>query len=312
MNDVLILGVGDIHARKTRPRFRIGDFWGQFQDKVQFVVDVALEKEVAAVCLPGDVFDTVHVPYSVTQFMMGGLLRLRRAGIEVFSVMGQHDQHNHRRRLDNTPYGLLMTSGAVCHLGNVPVKRVFDGVEVHFYGASWGEDVPEIRDAGAFNVLLIHRMIIDGFRLWQGQEQFITGKNFLRLHKFDLVVAGDNHKRFAAELQRRFLCNGGSLARLSIDQKDHAPAVYVFDVKERVLDWIYVPVVPWADIVNEQYQQVKRTSEQLKKFVESIANMGRRTSGALFRDRLLEVAEKTGEHGIIKEINGVLQEVSMQ
>jgi len=257
-----ILCCGDLHAREKAPVCRIDDFFQTFLFKLNWIINMAIDREVEAVVFPGDVFDT----FRASDFLKKTLIE-RLSNVLV--VSGQHDQRHHSLDLSNTPLGVLEAAGAVNILSSREYIMLLD--EVSFYGSSWGEDIPEIKDKGRFNILVTHQMIIKDDLLWSGQESFSRAKNLLRTTGFDLIISGDNHQFFMENVGDKWLINCGSLMRQSIDQADHRPAVVLFDTKTRKPEIIYVPIKPSAEVMslNEKEREVEK-NEKLERYKEGL------------------------------------------
>ncbi|PIQ63579.1 MAG: hypothetical protein COV99_02175 [Bacteroidetes bacterium CG12_big_fil_rev_8_21_14_0_65_60_17] len=90
-----ILVTGDIHMGRTSSRLgaatrTAGD---AFSAKAVWerVVDTAIDQEVGAVCLTGDIIDNKHAFWETTGAFREGVERLAAAGIRTLAVAGNHD-----------------------------------------------------------------------------------------------------------------------------------------------------------------------------------------------------------------------------
>ena len=231
-----ILCKGDQHLRANKPKNRTDNFYEAQLKKHEFIFQYALENQIDLIIQPGDFFDSPKVPF----FVLSDYIKLKRkyefpAYIPEIAVFAQHDLFFHSKKdSHSTPLGLFMQVGLV---HEPPYKK--EGV--HIYGASWEEQIPEIQDPDVCNVLVTHRMVIKDDLLWEGQSDFERASVLLRLHKFDLIVAGDNHQCFSHEYRGRFLVNAGSILRTSTNQHQHTPSFFVYDTEERSITKIMIP-----------------------------------------------------------------------
>jgi predicted phosphodiesterase len=158
-----------------------------------------------------------------------------------------------------------------------------------FSGCSYDQE-PPIPIQNKFNVLLVHRMIIEE-KLWSAQENYVASNIFLRQNNFDLIVSGDNHRGFISEAHgKRLLVNCGAMMRSKIDQVNHKPFVVLYDTDTRKYQQIFIPIEP-ADKVFRMEKVVaeKERNTSLESFVAGISEQ--KEVGLLFEDNLQEFAK---------------------
>ena len=295
----------DLHAKERAPRCRTDDYFQTFLGKLKWIMELADKEGVAVVVFPGDVFDS----YRASDFLKSTLIGIfQDSWADVVVVSGQHDQRHHTLDLSNTPLGVLSAAGAVTVLGDWIFSRDKGDAgnkATHFYGASWGQEVPKRQYEEFFNVLATHRMIIKDNPLWEGQEDFSRAKNFLRASDFDLIISGDNHQFFMEEVGDRYLINCGSLMRSSISQVDHEPRVVLFDTDCREAKEFKVPIQPSEEVMDlEQVEKQKEKNEKLGEFIDSLAEDAE-YGGLNFAQNLAEHIKK---NDIPKEVQDVIWE----
>ena len=263
-----LLIMGDFHLRFKKPAMRLDENYFQTQrGKVEWILNLAGATNCNFILQPGDFFDGVDVP----DFVKQSYIRLfKEKNIPILTVAGQHDMRYHSRRLETTPISVMEASGVVQILGRK--DWLGKGKPIIFYGASWGEEIPEIKDKEKINILLTHRMVIDNEKLWFGQENYTTAKQLLKDYDFDLIVTGDNHQSFICENNQRYVVNCGSLMRANIDQAKHKPVVYVYDTETRELEKHFIPVEPAKKVLDlSKAELIKTRDSKLEKFVDSLA-----------------------------------------
>jgi len=67
---------------------------GATREALTNLVDLCIEEDAAALLLAGDIFDGDWKDYSTGLFFVGEMLRLKEAGVRVFSVRGNHDHES--------------------------------------------------------------------------------------------------------------------------------------------------------------------------------------------------------------------------
>lgn len=271
-----LLPTGDWHLTARKPINRSDDYVAAQRRKVSSIVKAAL-KHNAVILQPGDFFDRPTEPYHVLAYYAFLL-----AGVDVYTIYGQHDLRYHSVKKDNTPLNVFSTSRVVQLLWDEPT--VLDD-DVHLYGAGWESPMPEIKDEKAFNVLLIHEMIIDE-KLWAEQAEFEWAKGFLKQHRFDLVVSGDNHKYFTQQGDGRLLVNAGSLMRSTTAQFEHEPAFVIYDTDTHKWDKHTLSIAPADKVFNvSSIVEDKERNEKLEAFIEGLSD-GAEIEGLDFMENL--------------------------
>lgn len=122
------------------------------------------------------------------------------------------------------------------------------GLEViEVVGFPWGAKLRPYKSLskglqGTRKVALVHTLTYSGKPSWPGMQAY-EAKELLRIMEgFDLVVVGDNHQPFVVEHKGRLLVSPGSMMRMSADQIDHRPRVYLWYAKENRVEPVYLPI----------------------------------------------------------------------
>ncbi len=171
------------------------------QDKVQGasrhaftrIVEQALEQDVAAVLISGDLFDRTARSAKTAAFLLAELARLNKAGIKVFYIKGNHDAENPLTGETTLPENVHVFDGD----GD---KVQLQGCEVWIHGVSFSEKKAEKSLLGKFaapvpnaiNIGLLHTSLNgsashDVYAPCTVQELIDTGFNYWAL--------GHIHKR---------------------------------------------------------------------------------------------------------------------
>jgi DNA repair exonuclease SbcCD nuclease subunit len=303
---------GDGHGNHKTPKNRMDDYFSAFCKKFSYMIDYCLDEHVGYIIHAGDLFDHHSVKYAVTNFLLKELKRWESfAGARKFlTITGQHDVRYHSH-FDDTPYESLLNSGLIQHLGAEPFPIIDayypETPEVHVYGASFEQDVPEILNEDAYNILVVHKMIVQD-KLWEGQEDYTPALGFLRSHKFNLIVAGDNHSPFTIQHRSKTLTMCGSMMRKSIDQKDYEPKFYVTYIPNNTHESVYFPIEP--DVFKEEEVEIgKERKVMVEKFAEGLKDSN--LVGLKFADRIkkaIEINEDIEPH-VAETINDIMETV---
>jgi len=260
-----LLITGDWHIRNTVPERRLDDYWVTVRKKIDFILDLAVKEKCNLILQPGDLFDS----HKANDLLKGYIIRsLKKRKIKVVTVFGQHDLRYHSSNVMNTPLAVLYAS----EVAYVASEEPQDFSDVHIYGASWHEDIPkEIQGLGAFNILIMHKMVIENEKLWDGQEGQKFGNILLKTLPYNLIVSGDNHLSFVISNKLKRLVNCGSLLRSAIDQIDHHPVVYIFDTNTEVLERHWVPCEPFDQVFDmAKVSAEKERDEKMEAFVDKL------------------------------------------
>lgn len=250
-----ILCCGDQHVTDHRPVNRTDDYFKTVLNKFEQECDIAVEEGCLCVVLPGDVFDTHKETHEVVQKVVD--ITLNHSNLIFLCVAGQHDQKYHNTNLSGTAFASFLQHQNIRILDRFPYE-FHDAV---FYGASWKDEIPEVINPNKFNILVIHKMIVDD-KLWAAQENFTWANHMLLSHKFDLIISGDNHKQFFVNKGKKNLLNLGTMMRNTTGTVDHHPAVAVFDTETRTADIIDLDYKPIADVMQIDKVEVEKERNQ--------------------------------------------------
>lgn len=261
---MLILSTGDLHITNKKPKNRTDDYFSTVLNKFLQIYQIADSEDCKVVIQPGDWFDSFKENHLVVQQIINIIKMYPK--IRTLVCAGQHDLSFHNPDLKGTALGTLLAAEVVELLTNKPVEIE----NCHIFGASWNEEIPEIKDPSKCNILATHRMIIDE-KLWEAQEDATKANHLLLKTKFDYINSGDNHQQFTVHLQKRWLTNLGSMLRSNISQLNHHPAVAVYDTDTREIDIINLEVRPFEEVMCvEKAEKEKERNLKLESFVHSL------------------------------------------
>ena len=292
-----LLLCGDFHLTDKTPTCRIDNYEEAMWGKLNFIQETAVEYQTKAIIQPGDLTDNPFLSYSFYKKLYNEIC------FPIYTVMGQHDLRY--RTKGNTPLDALNeTSNYITILDKIPT--ILEMSNVHIYGCSYNDPMPQIKDFNMFNILVIHKMIL-AKKEAEWQEEYELGNNFLTNHDFDMIVSGDNHQSFYFKesnigKKKKYLFNCGSLMRSTIDQIDHKPVIYIFDTDKRSFEQIFIPIKSWQKCIDlEKKVKEEEHNEKMEKFISSLPHV-KKDTGLHFMDNVYTYLKKNKIDPAIKEV----------
>ena len=290
-----ILAVGDIHIRSQKPKNRIDDYAETQFNKINWILQYYKDYTCDLLLIPGDLFDSPFTPYSTLQQYLK-LFKIHNPN--ALSIFGQHDLR-YRVSKDNTPMKVFDSAKV---LTIAEGENLMVG-EINIYGVSFNKEIPTIHN-DKFNILLIHKMIVDESPIWETQEEYTKASSILKQNNFDLIVSGDNHNFFVSEYKGKTLINCGSLMRSTIAQKNHIPKIVLYDTDTRKYKIIPIPIRPIEEVMNLKAVEIeKQTNEKLAAFVKGLSDY--RETGL---DFMRNLKKRIKEDSISKDIQDLIVE----
>lgn len=300
--------LSDLHLLWDNPVARLDLFRDTQLNKMAYVMDWA-DKEKAVVLQAGDFFDVPRSWFLCEQWTRFFTDFGQRGDLEVAAVFGQHDTYMYSEGTRNaTVLGELAAAGLVRILGFKPFEY-FDDIDI--YGASYGQPVPEVLHKKAFNVLVIHEMIVPA-KAWPDQKHYYYAPKFLEDHpEYDLILCGDLHQRFQfrSRDRRRYIVNTGCMSRHEATRynMDFQPGFAVFDMAKRELWWEMIPHEPADRVLSRRHlEETERQTNMLNEFVEAMEKIDLgEDEGMSFQDHMVAYAKElkltAGQKKIISE-----------
>lgn len=295
-----ILCLGDCHITNDRPINRKDNYWETCKRKVQFILDFAEQERVDVIASPGDLTDTP----TLSNLELSELIVLFKENLHIplLTTWGQHDLRY--RTKPNTALTVLEKAiENIVVFGGDGDYKIID--EVFFSGCPYGQD-PDPPMDGHFNILLVHKMIIEE-KLWSAQQEYEPSNIFLRRNPYDLIVAGDNHRGFIVQSpgDKRLLVNCGAMMRSKIDQVDHRPFIVLFDTDTKKHKQIFIPIEPVGKVFRiEKVEVEKERNTNLESFVSGLSQQ--KEVGLVFEDNLQAFAKENSSDPEMPEIMEII------
>jgi DNA repair exonuclease SbcCD nuclease subunit len=281
-----LLITGDWHYTDKQVKNRLDNYSDTLNNKIRYILNAAAEKNLP-ILQPGDMTDTALLSYSAFSALLSLLKKTLPEIYYYYTVRGQHDLLY--RNAGNTPLDALVHAAPNLHIVKEPIHISPD---VCLYGTSFEEDMPEIQDHKKFNILLIHRLIINQYKE-EWEKSHPLSSTLLNSTDFDLIVSGDNHQGFiySTKNKQRFLINCGSLMRSNIDQIFHKPFFCIFDTDKRTYEQHFIPIINWEEVFDPETKVKEDQKNEM--LVSLVANLSQHKKfGLSFTDNLISFMEE--------------------
>jgi len=294
-----ILCLGDLHLTDNRPANRTDDYWETCKRKLNFIFDTVDLEHVDAILSPGDVTNSP----ALSNLELRELISLfkTRLKVDFFTTYGQHDLRYRTRPQAALPLLEEAIGPEMFHVMDKNTSIDFERTHTTINASAYGEEVPDpIEDH--FNILIIHRMIIEE-KLWNAQAEYEPSNTFLRQHNYDLIVSGDNHKSFITTTKgNRVLINCGAMLRSNIGQVDHKPFIVLFDTETRKYEKIYIPIEDGEKVFKiGEVELAKERNANLETFISGLSSS--KSIDLTFEDNLKRFIK---ENGIDEEVSKII------
>lgn len=281
MNKPDAILVGDIHYRDSQPACRLDDFWETQACKSSWLRELWDFYGRPPILQPGDLFH--H--WKSSPRVINAVMQLLPPMITMPGNPGKHNYFTADGLDRDALYTLFLSnSGWDVLFSVVQQKTVFGkNFPITVSSVEWGKDAESLQSSGSFpNVLITHRMILDGPAAFDGEH----GLDFLKRTKgYNLILTGHNHKPMVFVHKKRLLVNPGSFTRQTADET-HEPRVYLWYAKENEVKPVYVPIE--KDVMTREHiDSVKIPDQRIVAFVESLAE-GKIDSTVRFVDNMMQ------------------------
>jgi DNA repair exonuclease SbcCD nuclease subunit len=298
-----ILCLGDCHITDSRPVNRIDNYWETVLRKFTFILDTAIEEEVAVIVSPGDLTDTPTLS-NIETYQLIDLFK-QKLRIPFLTTWGQHDLRF--RTKQNTSLNVLYHAVEDLYVldSQYGYEKGITAEGIVFKGCPYGEE-PQPPVKGQFNILLIHKMIINEL-LWSEQQEYEASNIFLRRNPYDLIVSGDNHQGFISKSagDKRLLVNCGAMMRNKIDQVDHKPFIVLFDTETKKYKQIFIPIEPAEKVFRiEKVAVEKERNTNLESFVSGLSEQ--KEIGLAYEDNLQTFSKENDSDLEMPEIMNII------
>lgn len=228
-----LLHIGDVHAgyRQYGYAMRMVDINRAFEH----AVNIAIDRKVDVVILPGDLFDTTHPPLEVALFVRDQAKKLRDQGIRLFAIDGNHDMcANNWLHLCNVSGDFAtepLSSGAKMH--KMVISR--DGQSITLVGIDYMRrsmitDVMNnlVKDGVHADVLVLHQGVYEAAPHIQAAD--LSAVQIAATAKsmgVKYVALGHYHDFKMFEHDKVVFCYPGSIEKIASNEADGKKVVEV-------------------------------------------------------------------------------------
>lgn len=255
----------DIHLRDTQPECRTDNYFEAQTKKIHWLKELQKEHQ----CPILDAGDLFH-KWNSSNFLTAWAIKNLPSGM--ITTVGNHEMPSHNMNYFNkSSLHVLQASGKIFV---IPAKEVLAMPEFLVYSFPYGS---EIKDPGREEVPDIRRVALIHAPVSKEKAMFDTlnGRDILnKLKSFDLVITGHHHQSFSIYDKERILLNPGSLMRMTADQIDFEPCVYLYYAEDNSLEAIPVPIEKgvidrgYIDIANKKEERVNSFVERMSEDYE--------------------------------------------
>lgn len=296
MNLILL---SDTHILWDQPISRIDNIRKTQFEKWEFILQYSKDTN-STLLEAGDFFQKPR-SWNLLPEIIGWFKKYQ---IPIYCVIGQHDQYMRDfQNISTTNLGVLAKAGLVKILD----ESAYYDFDIALYGASYGQEIPEIKNKDCFNILVIHAPIAS--KALYPNQQYMDALTFLKENPFNLIVAGDIHQKYMFEYEGRYICNSGPLLRKEATEYNftHKPGFWTFDTnKKETPKFVEVPHQPAEEILSRTHLDYEKESESvLNEFISSISET-KIEEGVSFVDNLWRFVK---ENNIEKPVVDLLSEV---
>lgn len=256
---------GDFHLRLDTPVCRIDNFPAEVWKKVDFISALAKQHD-CPVLHSGDLFNHWKPSPELLSLAIKHLPGLRGTNNHPSfnTIYGNHDLPQHNLELSNK-CGIHVLSKA----GKITVTS----------GTHWGlipENLgtslqPYYNLFGKRDFLMWHVMTYKKDLPWPGCTDSNAKKILKKYPQYDLILTGHNHKTFVEKYKGRLLVNPGSIFRMSADQENHKPCVFLYYADTNTVEPVYLPITPAKDCISREHIEGKEERDnRIEAFVSRL------------------------------------------
>ncbi len=253
---------GDFHLLENNPVCRLDDLTETQWGKLDFISDLQ-KKHDCPVIHSGDLYDY----WKPSPMLLSKTIE--HLPNKFWTIYGNHDLPQHNLDLSYK-----------CGLYTLEKAGKIQGIScMGGWGLSpkfWkGYEIPEFKNRTFF---VWHVMTYQGELPYPGCEDTDAKKLLKKYPQYDLIVTGHNHKPFVETYEGRLLVNPGSIFRLSADQIDHKPRVYLWYAETNTVTPVYIPIE--KNVISREHLEIKKErDERIDAFISTLnTNWKARTS----------------------------------
>lgn len=225
---------GDLHLQEGQiPVCRLDNFEGKQWQKLDFISDLQEQHNCPVLC-SGDLYNfwkpSPELLSKTSQHLPS----------KFYTIYGNHDLKGHN-------LGFASKSG---------IYNLMINDKLHILKNTHWQQSPE-SDLVINNrkILVWHVMTYQGKDPWPNHKSTKGSKLLRKYPQYDLILTGHNHKPFVEKHEGRLLVNPGSIFRLTADQQDHKPRVYLWYADTNTVKAVYLPIE--KSVISREHIDIK-------------------------------------------------------
>ena len=275
----------DIHLREDTPVCRTDDVLATMVRKLAWLKELQQKCGGVPILDAGDLFHQWKPSPGLLSFAIQNLPK------SFYTVPGNHDLPQHSMDLLWKSGLWTLYVGGHINVYYEDVGATFENF--HVQAMQWGgklspEVLKEFDDRllkGKRRILLYHGLVYDS-PPWPGAEkEGDSGSGFLKkVPGFDLIVSGHYHRSFVAQYNNRLLINPGGIMRMTADEADRQPEVYIWYAEDNSVEAVPVPIEQGVVVADHLVQQ-KEKDQRMEAFLSRLGG-GDIELGLSFRENL--------------------------
>jgi len=306
---VKILFFTDLHLRRTPPRWRKDNYALALLKKLEFIVNLANDKDCDRVYFGGDFVDSPMASIALVNQAVDKLEALTRSGIEFTVAFGQHDEQG------NTPQGVEASVASLLYrIPNNDLPPMTKGsdflfgdtIVIHYKNNlldalhnGWLKTIDyEMTPA---SILVIHTMLTPSPVPWP----HIQIDDVVSQAK--IVLSGDYHPGFPPTLSNgTWFINPGAIARTTVADANKIPKVAIINtdkLPDNPAEYIEIGCAPAHEAFDlEAAEAAKQSDDERSQYTRMLQDMAE-AGGQKNWEAILDRAAKDGkvEKAVIEE-----------
>jgi len=268
--DAIILS--DTHIPKSinySPVCRTDNYWETFCNKILFIKRLQKKYNNIPILNGGDLCDRVRLDPEVEAWCIENLP-------PQITVPGNHEIPSHNLNyLANSSLTVLEKAGKVRVIKDWKDSYHLNSIEI--IGYPYGQEIQEIkRKKYASTVIVIAHLQVYKNSPDSNSIKYTKAIDLLEKLPFaNLIVTGHNHDSFIVEYKGRKLINPGSMMRISSDQIEYQPKVFLWYSKNNSIKSI--DIKNKKDVISDNHILNKKEKEsQFESLIENLSSSKRR------------------------------------
>jgi len=287
----LAILTADLHLRDTKPANRTDDYWKAQWCKIDFILDLQQRHKIPILCA-GDMLDK----WNCSSHLLYNFMARMSTQFPIHVIVGQHEQPFHNMDLiKKSGISVLEQMEYFCTTTGVCGGQARVGLD-ELHGYHWGQ-LPT-KPVDIEGVIMLHELVYKGKKPFPDCQGYEVNDIFDLFPNAKLVITGDNHKPFTATRGDQLLVNPGSMMRMTTDQVNHKPRVYIW-YSDNTVEPVYLPIED--DIFDlSNVGKIKDREDRISHYVEKLKEgVVMKTS---FPDNLESYFKKNKTHKEIKRL----------